>query len=116
MSKTDKTRPFLVRLADHGDLVAQEVHNHRHSDCNLPELTVEAMSVPPRRSQDCYWTFRYDGTNICGCKMCTMRDERHQERKSLRREEAVTLKNVTKACNSGASVDDLDVFVPSRRF
>lgn len=115
MSKTIKTRPLVVRLAPTGDLVAREIHNHQNSECNLPPRTVEGMTNS-KASSGCYWTFSHDGTNVCGCKMCTRQVERHGERKSLRRTESINLAHAVNEFNSGVPAEDLDVFVPPRQF
>jgi len=67
MSRTDKTKPFWVKLA-HGDLAAVEVHDHSHGVCDLPDPLDEfAFS---RLTTRCRREFVYRGTNACCCRMC----------------------------------------------
>lgn len=66
MSKTDKTKPFWVKLM-HGDLASEEVHDHRDGVCDMPPVEEAVRWVPGQR---CYRTFVYTGTQTCCCPMC----------------------------------------------
>jgi hypothetical protein len=55
MSKTDKTRPWWVRLADAPMVACLPVHDHRFGLCTLPdEITADSASLCHRTS-GCYW-------------------------------------------------------------
>ena len=51
MSRTDKTRPWWVQLADKPMVTSVPSHDHRFGPCTLPEK-VERRSADSR----CYWT------------------------------------------------------------
>jgi hypothetical protein len=51
MSKTDKTRPWWVRLADKPMVTCLPVHDHRFGLCTLPDkITAESASLGPERA------------------------------------------------------------------
>ncbi|MCW2876170.1 MAG: hypothetical protein JWQ95_270 [Sphaerisporangium sp.] len=55
MSKTDKTRPWWVRMADAPMVTCLPVHDHRFGPCALPdEITADSASLS-RRTSGCYW-------------------------------------------------------------
>lgn len=85
MSKTDKTRPPWVQQ-HHGESPTRPYHRcHKDpSKCDLPaEPPLEHWSSAPDTT--CYWGYgTYDGTNICGCKMCTMQAERKADNRKQR--------------------------------
>ncbi len=76
MSRTVKTRPFWVRMADSHDKAvgAVAVHNHIDRDCDLPEKTY--FGIANQNHYGCHYDFSAQGVNVCGCKMCTGQDER----------------------------------------
>ena len=85
MSKTDKTKPFWVQIAN-GDIPVREVHDHENGICDI-----KGMKRPDRDHIEwggpgtCYFTWEYDGKNHgCGCKMCTMQFERKQNARRAR--------------------------------
>ncbi|MFI0420719.1 hypothetical protein [Spongiactinospora sp. 9N601] len=56
MSKTDKTRPAWVRMADRPLVTCVPVHDHRDGVCTLPdEITAWSASLSHRPS-GCYWS------------------------------------------------------------
>ncbi|GAA2083832.1 hypothetical protein [Actinomadura alba] len=56
MSKTDKTRPRWVRMADAAMVTCLPVHDHRFGPCTLPdEITADNASLSHRTS-GCYWS------------------------------------------------------------
>ncbi|RBQ18760.1 hypothetical protein DP939_16170 [Spongiactinospora rosea] len=56
MSKTDKTRPLWVRMADRPPVTCVPVHDHRDGVCTLPdEITAWSTSLSHRPS-GCYWS------------------------------------------------------------
>ncbi|MGH3245252.1 MAG: hypothetical protein ACRDOI_03450 [Trebonia sp.] len=55
MSKTDKTRPWWVRVADAPMVTCVPMHDHRWGRCELPgEITAVSASVSYRVG-GCYW-------------------------------------------------------------
>jgi hypothetical protein len=91
MSRTDKTKPFWVKLA-HGDLKAIEVHNHADGPCDLPDPYDEWAFC--RLTTRCRREFIFTGTEPCCCRMChnsdypdrTERQRRRRERRKQRSE------------------------------
>jgi hypothetical protein len=58
MSKTDKTRPWWVRMADAPGMTSVPVHDHRFGPCTLPEeITVSSASLSYYNAptSGCYW-------------------------------------------------------------
>lgn len=68
MSRTDKTKPFWVKLM-HGDLAIEEQHNHTDGICDLPPIEQPTAFVHSNTTQ-CQRAFVYTGTNVCCCPMC----------------------------------------------
>ena len=64
MSRTDKHRPYWVRLADAPLRTSQAHHDHRYGPCTLPD-EVSAQSVEPVR-RGCYWTY---GPDLYGVRL-----------------------------------------------
>ncbi|MBB6350321.1 hypothetical protein ACWGH8_36900 [Nonomuraea muscovyensis] len=55
MSKTDKTRPWWVRMADAPMATCVPVHDHRFGLCTLPgDITADSASLS-RRTSGCHW-------------------------------------------------------------
>jgi hypothetical protein len=60
MSRTDKTRPWWVRMADAPMATCVPVHDHRFGPCSLPdEVNAESarLGFHPGR---CHWGTSYD--------------------------------------------------------
>lgn len=72
MSKTDKTKPFYLKLA-HGDLAWKESHDHTDGLCDLPP--VENTDSYWKHDTSCYRTFVYTGIHACCCHRCHSSDE-----------------------------------------
>jgi hypothetical protein len=96
MSRTDKTRPWWVRIADAPGVTCVPVHDHRFGPCTLPaEITAGTASLSFRRGR-CYWTgtdyYWYECAGWDGCRECTgyyfrradRRRSRHEARRELR--------------------------------
>jgi len=94
MSRTDKTRPWWVKLADKPMVTCRPEHDHRFGPCTLPER-INADTAPihwPTRG--CRWivTDEFASTIHNGCRECTgyyaRREDRcrsrHQARRDLR--------------------------------
>jgi hypothetical protein len=55
MSKTDKTRPWWVQMADAPERACKPVHDHQFGPCTLPDkITAESASLSFHRDR-CYW-------------------------------------------------------------
>lgn len=92
MSKTDKTKPWAIRVMEHQPWAN---HDHRDGICDLPEhfrdnayYTTESGAGHCRWSD---WNVCYDGCcNGCGCRVCsgyyTRRAERRRSRHVTRRQ------------------------------
>jgi hypothetical protein len=91
MSRTDKTKPFWVKLA-HGDLKAVEAHDHTDGCCDLPD-PYDRFAFG-RLTTQCRRQFVYTGTETCCCRMCHSSDypdrtepqRRRRERRRARRQ------------------------------
>ncbi|MFI6761862.1 hypothetical protein ACIBF5_22245 [Micromonospora sp. NPDC050417] len=94
MSRTDKTRPWWVKIADRPMVTCRPHHDHRFGTCTLPERidadsTAAAAGRPPR---SCYWRVTDHFADLLhdGCRSCTdhyvRREERRRSRHQLRRE------------------------------
>jgi hypothetical protein len=93
MSRTDKHRPYWVRVADTPMLTSLPHHDHRFGPCTLPaEVTPETVrQVRP----GCYWTFgpglygkRLDngGAELHRWNTEANRRDRHEARRALQRQ------------------------------
>jgi hypothetical protein len=92
MSKTDKTLPWWVRLADAPMVACLPVHDHRFGPCTLPdEITADSASLCHRTS-GCYWRatdyYLFDCGGVGGGRewYCFRREERRRSRHQARRE------------------------------
>ena len=55
MSRTDKTRPWWVRMAEAPMVMCEPLHDHRFGPCTLPaEITADTAS-PGRAGGRCRW-------------------------------------------------------------
>lgn len=88
MSRTDKDKPHLVRVAEHQPWAE---HDHSRGICDLPDSPLESSYRDWCRWSD--WNLIYSSCcRGCGCKMCTgywvrraeNRRDRHQARALLR--------------------------------
>ena len=55
MSRTDKTRPRWVRMADSPMVTCVPVHDHRAGVCTLPEEVTADSTAPGHRAAGCRW-------------------------------------------------------------
>lgn len=78
MSKTDKTRPYWVKVRDKASYLVEN-HDHRDGVCNLPERPTphnraDYNWAAPWQSGDCQWItsaeFWSSPDALCPCKMC----------------------------------------------
>ncbi|SDQ22347.1 hypothetical protein [Quadrisphaera sp. DSM 44207] len=92
MSRTDKTRPVWVRLADTPMGTCRPVHDHKDGPCTLPEEITAASASASSRTSGCYWgvSDSYGQDSHDGCRECTgyhvRREERRRDRSRARRE------------------------------
>lgn len=88
MSRTRKTRPIEVRMADKSDkgVGATADHNHANGECTLPESPTDQLKLTNKEWRDltCRWHFAYTGHGLCGCWMCTDRSGKEQKRHERR--------------------------------
>jgi hypothetical protein len=94
MSRTDKTKPWWVRVAEHKLI---EVHNHIGGVCTLPESPYQRLS----RHEGCHyrdWNLCYKGNCCygCGCRMCTGYYERKADRRKSRHQARIELRDAYK--------------------
>jgi len=92
MSRTDKTRPWWVKLAERPMVTARPQHDHRFGPCTLPEW-INAETAPIGPVSGCHWvvTDQFADTMHNGCRECTgyyfrredRRRSRHEARRSL---------------------------------
>ncbi|MEV7009407.1 hypothetical protein [Streptosporangium sp. NPDC051022] len=92
MSKTDKTRPWWVQMADAPMVTCLPVHDHRFGVCTLPD-EITADSEPSNRRMDgCHWGVPagyWFGHRSRGCfleRHHFLREERRRDRHRARRE------------------------------
>jgi hypothetical protein len=97
MSKTDKTRPFWVRMADTPGLTSVPVHDHRFGPCTLPDRIHADTRSDDAAHARCFWGS--GGYHVIGCPSdggsCSRewqayrreanRRDRYQARRALRR-------------------------------
>ncbi|MEU6715666.1 hypothetical protein ABZ897_29740 [Nonomuraea sp. NPDC046802] len=95
MSKTDKTRPWWVGMAEAPMVHCVPVHDHRFGPCTLPdEITADTASLNRLPNSGCYWgasdRFLFDHCPFTGgqewydYRRETRRRDRHQARRELR--------------------------------
>ncbi|GAA3128362.1 hypothetical protein [Streptosporangium carneum] len=92
MSKTDKTRPWWVRMADTPMVTCLPAHDHRFGPCTLPnEITADSASLS-HRTGGCHWSatpyaYYWFGYGHGGWEgSCIRREERRRDRHRARRE------------------------------
>ena len=92
MSRTDKTRPWWVKLAERPMVTARPRHDHRFGPCTLPDRIDASTAQLPRPTAGCCWivTAAYADTIHNGCRECTgywfRRADRRKSRHDIRRE------------------------------
>jgi hypothetical protein len=84
MSRTDKTRPRWVRIAETPGVTSIPVHDHRFGPCTLPDAftaVTETTDVPRGR---CHW--RAGGYHVLGCDggSCSRERQIHRQRANRR--------------------------------
>lgn len=78
MSRTDKTRPRRVRMAETPGVTSVPVHDHRFGPCTLPATVVPS-------SGRCYWIGA--GYHVLGCDGGSCSRERQEYRRRENRRE-----------------------------
>jgi len=94
MSKTDKTRPWWVQMADAPMVAGRPVHDHRFGPCTLPdEITADSAPLAARRdgchwgATQSYWTRRCESRGYrewSHFRRADRRRSRHEARHGLR--------------------------------
>lgn len=95
VSRTDKTRPWWVQMADAPMVACRPVHDHRFGPCTLPaEITADTTSLSARRP-DCHWgltwSYWYRRCESHGyrewqyMRRVDRRRDRHQAKRDLQR-------------------------------
>jgi hypothetical protein len=92
MGKTDKTRPWWVRLAEAPMVTCVPVHDHRFGPCTLPDAITADTASAERRTAGCRWGSTAHnpiwrdtkGAHREWSRIC--RDERRRDRRRARRE------------------------------
>jgi hypothetical protein len=113
MSRTDKTKPFVIKLW-HGDLARQARHHHgAGSLCDLPASLEEDLAAAVRGR--CIWEFRWTGVRDCCCGLCRDQGAYRSALRGIRASDKTRLTSRTKAWNVGdeAAFDDV---VPNLRY
>ncbi len=87
MSRTDKTRPEWVKIAERRMVTCRPHHDHRFGPCTLPEQ-IDADTVGHRGMDGCWWVVaeHIAGTVHNGCRSCTGYYERREDRRRSRHE------------------------------
>lgn len=94
MSRTDKTRPWWVQMADAPMIACKPHHDHRFGPCTLPDEVTRHSAWLGDARDGCYWV----GTRSYWYRRCESqghrewaywrrsenRRARHQERSRLR--------------------------------
>lgn len=102
MSRTDKTKPWAIRVMDH-----QPWANHDHSDgiCDLPaHYKDNAYYATESGAGHCRWSdwnlCRKDSCCYgCGCRMCTDHDGRKAKRRRERHQARTQTRNYVKGAD-----------------
>lgn len=81
MSKTDKTKPWWVRMCDHH---VPEIHDHRDGTCDI--VPISKTDAWWRGENHCSYRYWWYGCCFgCGCWMCTDQDGRKRKARRNRR-------------------------------
>lgn len=92
MSKTDRTRPWWVGMADAPMATCVPEHDHRWGPCTLPDEITADSACDGYRTSGCYWRatdyWKYDCGGVSGGPERTFfcRQERRRSRHQARRE------------------------------
>lgn len=89
VSRTDKTRPWRVKVHEQPAVSSVEVHDHREGACTLPPADPGAEV----QWTGCHWApstaLTCSGEGRCGCELCQgsfgKRLDRRVERQAMRR-------------------------------
>jgi hypothetical protein len=113
MSRTDKTKPFIVKLW-HGDLARQAHHRHTvDSVCDLPRSLEEALTTGGR--ERCYWDFRWTGVSMCCCGLCRDRRTYRRAVRGARTRDTARLAAGVDVWNAG-DIEAFDDIEPALRY
>ncbi|WP_436535847.1 hypothetical protein [Actinoplanes sp. HUAS TT8] len=93
MSKTDKTRPLWVRMAETPGVTAIAVHDHRFGPCTLPDR----IGAGTARG-GCYW--RGAGYHVLACDGGACSRERQLWRRQANRQDRYRARRELRACRA----------------
>ncbi|WP_248963583.1 hypothetical protein [Sphaerisporangium perillae] len=114
MSRTDKTKPLIIKLW-HGDLARQACHHHgAGSACDLPTSLKEDLASIHER---CTWEFRWTGIRSCCCGICRAQTGYRSLLRGIRAADKARLAIRTKAWLAGdeTAYDDIAPTLHYRR-
>lgn len=89
MSRTDKTKPYWVKLM-HGDIATEELHNHSTGPCDLP-VGDKPEGYWYGTGHRCNRVMIYTGTHVCCCHWCHSEDTYTTRPQKKRREQGKRL-------------------------
>jgi hypothetical protein len=95
MSRTDKIRPWWVRMADKPGVTAVAVHDHRFGPCTLPAtITADTVRMGVVRGR-CYWSA--GGYHVLGCDGGSCSRERQVLRRRANRRDRYRVRRELRA-------------------
>ena len=83
MSRTDKTRPRWVRMAETPGVTSVPVHDHRFGPCTLPDMISADTTATDTPRGRCYWA--HGGYHVLGCDGGSCSRERQVYRREANR-------------------------------
>jgi hypothetical protein len=109
MSKTNKTRPYWVKLAERPMGSCKPFHDHTNGVCDLPDLPTGGQRLG---AHCCYWvptqSFAYSGAARCGCQICTHQIARRIKRRRERKQGRAVTRAARRFANGGWAEDTDD--------
>jgi hypothetical protein len=112
MSRTDKTKPWWVRVNEHNP---RADHDHRNGICDLPESALSQHNNFQWNRSQCHWSDHeiIYGNCCAGCGCVHCRDA-YSHRRSVRTERHST-KQALRAMRTTVTDDNLDKLTGRRR-
>lgn len=107
MSKTLKTRPMHVRMAD-GEFPAKAVHNHDDGPCDL--LPLRSLKTEPQDGLRCRWEPGFDGRNKDVRPLRSGREVLEHESRVRRTQERLDSRNMMLLFNSTHDLKAIEEF------
>jgi hypothetical protein len=95
MSRTDKTRPRWVRMAEAPGVTSVPVHDHRFGPCTLPDrITADPTTTAAPRGR-CFWGS--GGYHVLGCDGGSCSHERQVYRREANRRDRYQVRRELRA-------------------